>query len=1729
MNAATEAKTLRELVDGMAARDSERPYLLSPETGRTITFRNLREQSLLLSARLQAAGAQPGDKIAFLLGNGLFTAQLFLGAIYGGFVAVPLNPKSGAAQLAFTLDHCEARLVFVEEAARALIDQALLTTSRPFQILSANTDTDAALDPASGSPAPALECSPQPGDDALLIYTSGSTGQPKAAVHTHQSLLAGALNSVASQRLISEDRSLLVLPLYHSNAQCVTLIPTLASGGSVVVPHDFSVSRFWDWMADFGCTWSALVPTIISQLLVWKDPRDGEREASRQRIRFLRSSSAALAPAQQREFTDKFEIPLIQAMGTTEAGVIFSNPAPPGVNKIGSPGMAWGFETKVVGPAGEELPDGQPGDLFVRGPAQMRGYYKDTAATAAVLGTDGWLRTGDIVHRDADGYFFVVGRSRELIIKGGVNIAPRQIDEIIESHPSVLEAAVVGMPDRYLGEEIIGFVVLRDGGQATEKELLEFCEGHLGHFKTPARIHFLTELPKGPSGKVQRLKLLESQPAAPTTPQPSTEPGTQQETSRGEDASSAASIEKVIAAAWAEVLQLSAIDVHANFFALNGSSLLAIRCLSLLRDKLPAPLSLSDFFEHPTISGQTALVISRGGPSAAQGSQDPVTSGNTSSLSPVPSRDRSLPCPLSPAQERVWFLGQINPDEPVYNATDAVRLLGPLDSMLFTEALNVIVARHETLRTTIRAVEGRPEALVREAWPIQINLADLRSLAPAEQKSELDRLMEQEPRRMFQLEREAGIRVTLIQTAPEEHVLILVMHLLFCDRLSLGVLWRELGVVYGALLAGESYSLPPLPIQYGDYAAWQKERLRNGSYETDLAFWKNYLRGAPALLDLPSDRPRPPVASYRGTKKRFEFNASLSEKLRQLGRHEQASLFNLLAAALGALFSRYTGQEEVILGIPIADRDRPELQPLIGFFIETHAMRTSFAGNPTFRDLLGRVQHELLNVVSHCAVPFEQVVEALRPDRNLGHSPIFQVFLNWRDRDSQFHLLGLPKLSVEPLLVSTGTSKYDLSLILSDDGTRVSVEVEYSTDLFDLARVEEMIGHYETLLDAAASHPGRPVAEQPILTPAERERILVGWNNTAVDYPLDKCLHQWIEEQVERTPDAVAVVFENDSLTYRDLNRRANQLARHLLALGVGVESLTAICVERSLEMVVGLLAVLKAGGAYVPLDPEYPKDRLAFMLEDADARVLLTQDRLVGTLPPSGAAIVRLDTDWPVIAAGNAAPLEGGAGPSNAAYMIYTSGSTGRPKGAVNTHRGIVNRLLWMQDAYRLTAADTVLQKTPFSFDVSVWEFFWPLMTGARLVVARPGGHRDTAYLTRLIAAERITTLHFVPSMLQIFLNQENPDASRASLKRVICSGEALPAELERKFYSSMGAELHNLYGPTEASVDVTFWACARDSRSSTVPIGRPIANTQIYILDVHLQPVPAGVPGELHIGGVGLARGYHRRPDLTREKFIPDPFRPEAGGRLYKTGDLARHRKDGVIEYLSRIDHQVKIRGFRIELGEIESALGHHPSVRENVVMAREDSPGDQRLVAYFVPAQSAGAPSTAELKDFLSQRLPDHMVPAAFVPLEKLPLTPNGKVDRKALPAPDYQAAAASAGYEPARDPVEETLVEIWQEVLSADRVGVHDNFFDLGGHSLLAAQVVARIHRTFDLEIPLRTLFEFPTIAGLAAQITTLKEASGAGDDDLLEQLLGELENLTDEQVEQIKTAKFKSQE
>jgi amino acid adenylation domain-containing protein/non-ribosomal peptide synthase protein (TIGR01720 family) len=1037
--------------------------------------------------------------------------------------------------------------------------------------------------------------------------------------------------------------------------------------------------------------------------------------------------------------------------------------------------------------------------------------------------------------------------------------------------------------------------------------------------------------------------------------------------------------------------------------------------------------------------------------------------------------------PLSFAQERLWFLYQLEPESACYNEPAAVHLAGMLNAVALEQGINEIVRRHQVLRTVFTSVEGQPVQVTLDTIDVRMPLVDLQQVPKDERNSRIRELAQAEYQQPFDLVQGPLIRVRLLRLAQEEHVLLLTMHHSVSDGWSVGVFFNELAALYEAFCLGKPSPLPQLPIQYVDYAHWQRNRFREESLDKPLAYWKKQLGGSIPILEFPSDRPRPPIQTFRGARLYFSLPASLSEAITGLSRRENVTLFMVLVGAFQTFLYRCTGQDDVLIGSPIAGRNWPEVEKLIGCFLNTLVLRTDLSGNPSFRELLARVRDVAMGAYTYQDVPFERLVEELHPERDISRNPLFQIMFVLQNSLT----LELPGLSVTPAHLDRGAVPLDLILSMEQTAQGLGGWWEYNTDLFDDKTIARHAGHFQTMLEGVVANCDQRLSDLPLLSQDEEHQLLVEWNETRVDYPNDACLHHLFEAQVKRTPDTVSVVFENEKLTYRELNRRGNQLAHHLQKLGVGPDVLVGICVERSLEMVIGLLGVLKAGGAYVPLDPEYPTERLAFMIEDCRAPVLLAQQRLVDGLPEHGARVICLDADWEEIAQESQNDPVSEAKSHNLAYVIYTSGSTGQPKGVMISHRAICNHMFWIQDEFPLAGDDRVVQKTPFSFDASVWEFYAPLIAGAQLIMARPEGHRDCAYLIDLIARQQVTILQLVPSLLQLLLDEPEIESCK-SLRRVFCGGEALSPELVKRFYERLAVDLQNLYGPTEAAIDATFWTCRREGEQRSVPIGRPISNMQTYLLDSHLKPVPIGVPGELYIGGAGLARGYWNRLELTREKFIRNPFNSEAGACLYKTGDMARYRSDGALEFLGRIDHQVKLRGFRMELGEIEVALSEHPRIHKSVVMVREDNPGDKRLVAYLVA--HAEPPEISEVRAFLKEKLPDFMVPAVLVLLDSLPLTPNGKVDRQALPAPDQTRPDLKEDFVAPRTLREEVLAGIWAEILRVEQVGVHDNFFELGGDSILSIQIIARANRA-GIRLSPRQIFQHQTIAELAAVAST----------------------------------------
>ena len=1053
--------------------------------------------------------------------------------------------------------------------------------------------------------------------------------------------------------------------------------------------------------------------------------------------------------------------------------------------------------------------------------------------------------------------------------------------------------------------------------------------------------------------------------------------------------------------------------------------------------------------------------------------------GMSSTEDKIPRRRESGPAPLSFSQQRLWFFDQFEPASFVYNVLTPVSLRGNLDVSALEEAFNHLVRRHEALRTTFELREGQPVQIIGQQQSIPIRRLDLSHHARPEQKEQVHAVFNDETCRPFDLKKGPLLRITLVRMAAEEHALLLAMHHIVTDGWSMNVLVREAVALYAMYSAGRAPDLPPLPIQYADFAVWQRNWLQGEVLEQQLAYWKQHLGAKPAVLELPTDFPRPAVQTYRGANFIFPFSPALSQSLKTFCRAQQATMFMVLLAAFNVLFHRYAGQQEIIVGSPIANRNRKELEGLIGFFANTLPMRTNVSGELSFREVLARLKEAALGAYAHQDLPFEYLVEQFHPERSLSHSPLVQVMFNFEPTIPQ--MAEMPGLSASLMDYNNKSAKFDLTLFARDHGTEIFGTLEYNVDLVTSETIERMSGHLLTLLSGIMANPDQPISGLPLLTRHERYQMLEEWNATEAACP-QLCAHQIFEAQAQHAPNRTALIFENQELTYAQLNARANQLAHYLASLGARPGKFVGIFMERSVEMIVAVLGVLKSGAACIPLDSVYPKERLTFMLEDSGAPVVVSQQAQAATLPVSGARLVCLDSEWQAISKEPENAPQVAVTPEDWMYVIYTSGSTGRPKGVVVPHRVLVNLVAWHQSSLR--QSQRTLQFASLNFDVSFQEIFSTFISGGVLVVPPEPLRLDLQALGQYIQQHSVERFHLPPVVLQKLAEEFTSHPEKFSaMREFMAGGEQLqitPA-MANFFRQLKDCRLYNHYGPSETHVMTSFPLPQQvDNWPALPPLGRPISNTELYLLDNYLQPVPTGVPGELYISGTCVVHGYLKRPALTAERFLPNPFSNKPGSRMYKTGDLVRYRPDGNVEFLGRNDFQVKIRGMRVELGEIEVELKRHPGVRDVAVVMHKDAQ-ESRLIAY-VEFHAGQTVNSKELRDFLHERLPDHMVPAVFVPLEAFPLTPSGKIDRRALPEPGRPES--TRGYVAPRTELEEVLAIIFSEVLQAERVGIFDDFFELGGHSLLATQISSRIREALHVELPVRRIFESPAIDGLA---------------------------------------------
>jgi amino acid adenylation domain-containing protein len=1634
-----------------------------------LTYGELNRRANQLAHYLRRLGVGPETLVGICVERSMEMVVGVLGVLKAGGAYVPMDPIYPAERLTFMLSDAQVPVLLTQERWKTDL-------SAP-RLVCLDSDWESIAQESEENPLTTTT----PENLAYCIYTSGSTGQSKGVMVRHRSLVNAYLAWAEAYQLGTASTSHLQMASFPFDVCAGDLVRALCSGGKLVLcPRELLLApeKLYALMQQERIDCAEFVPAVLRSLLQYL-------EETGQSLDFMRVLVAGSDIWYASEYKRCLRLcgpqtRLINSFGLTEATIDSTyfesrqlDSAAEGIVPIGRPFA--NMQIYLLDGNLQPVPVGVYGEIYVGGVGLARGYHRRAELTAEKFIPNPFskvpgarlYRTGDRARYLPDGNIEFAGRSDDQVKIRGFRIEIGEVEAALGKHPALREAVVAVREDRPGEKRLVAYFVPFEKARLACGELRRFLLEKLPEYMVPSAFVQLETLPLTPNGKIDRRALpapelsrreLEEDYVAPRTP-----------------------VEEMLAGIWSRVLSLDQISVFDNFFVIGGHSLLAAQVNSRLRDAFQIELPLRNLFEFPTIA------------SLAERVELAMASRNGLVVPPIRPVPREQAIPLSFAQERLWFLDQLNPGSPSYNIPEAYRLVGPLKLAALEQSLNEIVRRHESLRTTFAWGDEHPVQIIAPELNLSLPVVDLSSLPEAEREVAVEHLAAEEARRPFDLARGPLLRTTVLRLSEEEHVVLLTIHHIISDDWSTFVYLREMAILYEAFAAGQKSPLPPLAIQYADFAHWQRQWLQGEVLEAQLAYWKQQLSGSPLVLELPTDHPRPAVQSSRGANCSFTLPEALSSAIKELSNQEGATLFMTLLAAFQTLLYRYTGQDEINVGTPVTNRTRSELEGLIGFFANTLVMRAELSGEPSFRELLKRVREVALGAYAHQDLPFEKLVYELQPERDLSRSPLFQVMFVMQNIPRQAPQLGRQELSISSLKVDGGISKFDLTLFMREAGRQLSGTLNYNTDLFDESTIVRMLGHFQNLLQAVVANPDCRIAHLPLLSEVEKRQLLVEWSGARdLAFP-GLCIHELFEAQVERTPDAVAVVYEDKQLSYRELNRRANQLAHHLRRLGVGPEVLVGVCMERSLEMLLGLLGTLKAGGAYLPLDPTYPGERLAFMLEDAKVAVLLTQQRLLDSLRISSEVCqpvaLCLDADWERLAQESKEDPESEVEAANLAYVIYTSGSTGRPKGTLITHRGLTNYLNWCLAAYPLKEGRGSVVHSTIAFDATITALFSPLLAGraVRLLPERI----DLEVLSETLLGEGDHSLiKITPAHLDLLRQQLPPEKAYGLTKAFVIGGENLLGE-QIRFWQEHAPETHlfNEYGPTEAVVGcVVYDAPSSERFPGSVPIGRPIPNAEVYVLDCNLHPVPIGVRGELYLGGVGVARGYLGRPELTAERFIPHPFSKVAGERLYKTGDLVRYLPDGNLEYLGRLDEQVKIRGYRIECGEVEAVLSQHEGIKDVVVVAREDTPGDKRLVAYCVP--QGEMPSQSQLREFLRKQLPEYMVPAIFVELIALPLTPNGKVDRRALPMPDQARPELAATFVAPRTPVEEQLAGIWAELLKVARVGIHDNFFELGGHSLLATQVVSRVRRAFQIELPLRCLFETPTIAGLAESIETI---------------------------------------
>lgn len=1717
-----------ELFERQAERAAHSMALLSEE-GR-LTYSELNVRANKIAHYLLSHGCKPGNVVALLMERSEDMVVSVLGILKAGAACLPLNPSDPASRVAFMLQDSGAAAILTHGP---LVPSVAQTSARVIRL---DADWEGIEQEAPRDPG--LKIAPESG--CYIIYTSGSTGTPKGVVMPHRALV----NLVEWHHATgSLSRRVLQFASLTFDVSFQEIFSTLGVGGTLVLLPDaarIDMAALGRFIAENAIERFHL-PVVVLQRLAEEFCENPQPLYSLRELMVGGEQLQITAPI-IRLFEELRDCALYNHYGPSETHVVTSyrlrgTPASwPLLPPLGRPianARAYVLDLHL-----QPVPLGTTGELYLGGDCVAHGYLRRPALTAERFIPDPFssvpgarmYKTGDLVRYAGSGDIEFIGRNDFQIKIRGMRVELAEIEMELRRHPSVREVVVtVYQDDRTNEKKLAAYIVPKTEAAIQPIQLREFLRERLPEHMVPACFTVLQDFPLTRSGKINRLAL-----PAPENIEPAAdyiEPET--------------AVEKALAAIFADVLGTAHVGAGDNFFDLGGHSLIATQIASRVREAFRIELPVRAIFEEPTVAGLARFIlideknrrrIELAAEVLAELPSDEISADlevakpdlqkpehATSSLNPVvgpaaPDHVSGLSdkvvrsASLSFAQQRLWFLDQYDPQSTLYNLPAALRLEGPLNVPALEKSLNEIIRRHESLRTTFDIAGERPVQIVHEPSFCKLPVTDLQDLGA----EEASRLIAEEAERGFDLANGPLLRTQLLRISPTNHIFLVTMHHIVSDGWSIKIFIHELAALYEANCRKQKCSLPDLSIQYADFALWQREWLQGAVLSGQLDYWRKQLADAPPLLEFPTDRPRPAYKTFHGSALVFSIGQGIGSEIGSLGRQEGATLFMALLAGFYVLLYRYTGQEDIVIGTPIAGRNRREVEELIGFFINTLVLRTRVSGAMTFRELLQHVREICLQAYTHQDVPFEKLVEELHPERNLSHSPLFQTMFHLQNVLNENLILS--GLSVSVVETEITKAKFDISLAMSEGADGLRGILNYNSDLFDDETIRRIATHFEALLRSAVGIPDEQISRLPMLSAAEKQQIVVGWNDYRRDYERDLLIHEILEEQARLRPHAPAIRFQNARLTYAELNARANRIADQLRKLGVGPEDIVGICAERSLEMMIGLFGILKSGAAYLPLDPAYPKARLDYMLRDASVKVLVTQSTPVHHFSECAAQLLYVDSHDGNGAGESVNNPPRLARPENLAYVIYTSGSTGRPKGIMIEHRTLANYIGWANTLMFDDHLKTVPAVQGLTFDGSLKQLFAPLLRGLEVWLLSTAEITDPASLMDALSTHRDIRFSAVPSLWKAILDaleSGHATLSKGAITRAFIGGEELPKSVaDRTFALFPELLLWNFYGPSEITATATA-ALIRPGEQIT--LGKPIAGKKVHILDGELQPVPPGVAGEIYIGREGLARGYLGRPDLTAANFIPDPFSEEPGARLYRTRDRARYLSDGRIEFLGRSDHQVKLRGFRIELGEIEAALREHENVREAVAVIKSSAEGEQQLVAYVVPSREP-APGGSELREFLKHRLPDYMLPSAWVAIGSLPLTATGKLNRSALPEPVTGKREVGAEFTPPRTAVEETIAEIFAEVLGISQVGIHDNFFELGGHSLLATRVVNRIRRTLKVELALRRFFEAPTVAGIATTLSAAETVPGQMEETAV--LLRRIDSLSADDLEEL---------